>query len=100
MLDGHNDFMILVRALYGDHIYNASFTKQFEEGRLLGHVDVPRLREGLVGGAFWSAFIGCPANVTDLSDANYAGVVRATMQQLDLFHRLSSKYPHFFTPPP
>jgi membrane dipeptidase len=100
MTDGHNDFMILVRALYGDHIYNSSFTKPFEDGRLLGHVDAPRLREGLVGGAFWSAFIGCPANVTDFSDTNYAGVVRATMQQLDLFHRLSSVYPHFFTPPP
>jgi membrane dipeptidase len=92
--------MILIRGVYGDHIYNSSFIEAFENGGMRGHVDIPRLREGLMGGAFWSAFIPCPANVTDFSDENYAGVVRATFQQLDLYHRLSAKYPHFFTPPP
>ena len=35
-------------------------------------VDLPRLKDGRVGGAFWSAFVLCPKNLTDLSDANYA----------------------------
>ncbi len=35
-------------------------------------VDLPRLKDGRVGGAFWSAFVLCPKNGTDFSDANYA----------------------------
>lgn len=35
------------------------------------HVDLPRLKDGKVGGAFWSAFVLCPSNGTDFSDANY-----------------------------
>lgn len=36
------------------------------------HVDLPRLKEGRNGGAFWSAFVPCPKNGTDFSDENYA----------------------------
>lgn len=35
-------------------------------------VDLPRLNDGKVGGAFWSAFVLCPKNGTDFSDGNYA----------------------------
>lgn len=35
-------------------------------------VDLPRLKDGKVGGAFWSAFALCPKNGTDFSDGNYA----------------------------
>ncbi|GAB7349568.1 hypothetical protein MBLNU459_g0262t2 [Dothideomycetes sp. NU459] len=65
-----------------------------------GHVDIPRLDEGKVGGSFWSAFVPCPANGSDFSDANYAPYVKATLEQLDLYHRLSAQYPKYFTPPP
>ena len=37
-----------------------------------GHIDLPRLKDGKVGGAFWSAFVLCPENGTDFSDGNYA----------------------------
>jgi membrane dipeptidase len=36
-----------------------------------GHVDLPRLKEGKNGGAFWSAFVPCPP-ADDYSDENYA----------------------------
>jgi membrane dipeptidase len=36
------------------------------------HVDLPRLKEGMNGGAFWSAFVPCPSNGSDFSDKNYA----------------------------
>ena len=36
------------------------------------HTDLPRLKDGKVGGAFWSAFTPCPKNGTDFSDGNYA----------------------------
>jgi hypothetical protein len=58
--------------LYNNHIYNDDFSKPFTEGGMAGHVDLPRLKQGKVGGAFWSAFVPCPANGTDFSDSVYA----------------------------
>lgn len=63
---------MLLRYLYGNHIYSENFTKPFEQGQLPGHVDLRRLREGQSGGAFWSLFAPCPKNGSDLSDDNYA----------------------------
>jgi membrane dipeptidase len=62
---------ILIRAIYNNHIYNETFSKPFAEGGLFGHVDVPRLKDGMNGGAFWSVFWPCPENGTDYSDQNY-----------------------------
>ena len=39
---------------------------------MLMHVDLPRLKKGKNGGAFWSAFVPCPQDGTDFSDENYA----------------------------
>jgi membrane dipeptidase len=69
--DGHNDLAILIRFLYNNHIYNDNFTKSFTEGGMVAQVDLPRLKQGRVGGAFWSAFVPCPANGTDFSDEAY-----------------------------
>jgi membrane dipeptidase len=49
-----------------------------------------------MGGAFWSAFVGCPANASDMTPASYAPVVRATLQQLDLFAQLRALHPRVF----
>ena len=70
--DGHVDFLALLRWRYGSHIYSKEFRDKFEHGGLTGQIDAPHLEQGKVGGAFWSAFIPCPTNVTDFSDKNYA----------------------------
>jgi membrane dipeptidase len=90
--------MILIRVLYKNRIYNNSFTYLFENGGLPGQVDLPRLQSGKVGGAFWSAYMPCPKDGFDFSDENYGPIVRATLDQLDLYNRLHEQYPHFFTP--
>ncbi|KAK5137679.1 hypothetical protein LTR08_007974 [Meristemomyces frigidus] len=97
LIDGHNDLLILVRAVYGNQIYDKNFTQPFEDGGMLGHFDVPRAQKGMIGGAFWSAFVPCPANGTDFSDSAYAPFVKATLEQIDLFNRLSKQYPKYFT---
>ncbi|KAM0721820.1 hypothetical protein Q7P37_002745 [Cladosporium fusiforme] len=97
LIDGHNDLLILLREFYKNKINNDNFTKLFEHGGLPGHFDVPRLKKGKQGGAFWSAFVPCPADGFDFSDKNYAGPVKTTLEQLDLFERLSAKYPQYFT---
>lgn len=97
--DGHNDLAILIRATYNNHIYDDRFRKPFTEGGLAGHVDIPRLRAGLNGGAFWSVFWPCPANGTDFSDANHAAAVHQTLRQIDVLHRLAAAHPAVFSAP-
>ncbi|KAK0664007.1 putative dipeptidase 1 precursor [Cercophora samala] len=98
LIDGHNDLAILLRAYYNNHIYNDNFTKPFTKGGLTGHVDIPRLRDGMNGGAFWSVFWPCPSNGSDFSDSNYGSTVTSTLSQIDLLHRLSHAHPETFSP--
>ncbi|KAF2262547.1 hypothetical protein CC78DRAFT_315959 [Lojkania enalia] len=99
LIDGHNDLMIFIRGKYMNHIYDADFKDKFENGGFPQHVDLPRLEQGMQGGAFWSAFMPCPmGNGTDFADENYSEIVRATLDQLDLFRRLSLSYPKYFSP--
>ena len=97
LIDGHNDLLILIRAIYGNRINDKNFTKPMEDGGMAGNFDFPRSDAGMMGGAFWSAFLPCPADPFDFSDKAYEPYVRATLEQLDLFNRLSSKYPKYFT---
>ncbi|KAF1824331.1 uncharacterized protein K489DRAFT_378743 [Dissoconium aciculare CBS 342.82] len=97
LIDGHNDLLILIREKYNNKIYERNFTTALEKGGLTGQFDFPRADRGRLGGAFWSAFVPCPADGLDFSDEAYAPFVRATLDQLDLFHRLSAKYPKYFT---
>lgn len=98
LIDGHNDFAIAIRVLFNNHINSDAFRNGFERDGLPQHVDLPRLRAGKNGGAFWSVFTPCPKNGTDLSDANYAASVRDTLQQIDVVERLKAAYPDVFSP--
>lgn len=97
LIDGHNDLAILIRGLYGNHIYGKNFTEPFTKGGMAYHTDLPRLKQGQNGGAFWSVFAPCPANGTDYSDENYAASVQFTLQQIDVITRLQAAYPDSFS---
>ncbi|PQE17832.1 membrane dipeptidase protein [Rutstroemia sp. NJR-2017a WRK4] len=99
LIDGHNDLAILIRFAYNNHIYDDKFKNLFENGGMTGHVDLPRLKAGKNGGAFWSAFVPCPSNWTDFSDENYADSVAFTLTQLDVLARLQAAYPSHFSLP-
>ncbi|KAF8850467.1 hypothetical protein BDZ45DRAFT_731541 [Acephala macrosclerotiorum] len=99
LIDGHNDLAIVIRFAFENHIYDDKFKKPFEEGGLPYHVDLPRLRQGMNGGAFWSAFVPCPKDGLDFSDANYADSVAFTLTQIDVLTRLTAAYPKDFSPP-
>ncbi|KAJ5330302.1 Peptidase M19 renal dipeptidase [Penicillium atrosanguineum] len=118
LIDGHDDFPIFIRMAYHNHIHESNFTKSFVEGTLGGHVDLPRLKKGQVGGTFWSVFVPCPADWTDFSDENYAAStsksiavtkcvlinsetgVRMTVEQVDVMKRVQQAYPKVFSAPP
>ncbi|PYI05524.1 dipeptidase [Aspergillus sclerotiicarbonarius CBS 121057] len=100
LIDGHDDLPILIREVFKNHIYSDEFKIPFTEGGLIGHVDLPRLAEGKVGGTFWSVYVECPKNWSDLSDATYATSVRQTIEQVDVMLRLQQAYPDVFSAPP
>jgi membrane dipeptidase len=98
LFDGHNDLAIFIRGAYSNKIHTKEFRKKFENGGMEYNVDLPRLTSGMVGGAFWSAFVVCPENAaTDFSDQTYAEAVSHTLSQIDLIHRLQAQYPSNFT---
>ncbi|PUU78531.1 membrane dipeptidase-domain-containing protein [Tuber borchii] len=89
LIDGHNDLPGKIRDLFGNMIYNSNFT--FDTS-LPGQVDLPRLKKGRVGGTFWSVFVPCP-DTKETDDEVYYLIVQATLQQIDLVHRLAGVYP-------
>ncbi|KAK5949213.1 hypothetical protein OHC33_009754 [Knufia fluminis] len=98
LIDGHNDLAIFIRGEYKNNITGDRFTKEFEIGGMPLNEDLPRLRSGQVGGAFWSAFVVCPVNASyDMTDSNYATEVAHTIEQIDLLRRLQAQYPSDFT---
>lgn len=84
LIDGHNDLAWRLRK-----IRSLDFQK-FDIGRRNkeGHTDIPRLREGGVGGQFWSVYVP----VTMKGDA----AVRATMEQIDVVHRMVRQHADVF----
>ncbi|KAJ3538478.1 hypothetical protein NM688_g6516 [Phlebia brevispora] len=96
VIDGHIDLPILVRARFAN---NAS---AFDlNGDVVGHVDIPRLKAGKVGGFFWSAYVSCAdwAGYDEGADfLNSTWRVRDTLEQIDISHVLISKYSDTFQP--
>jgi len=99
LIDGHNDLLISLREDYHNHLTD-DVLEQFSNGTLHNkQTDVPRIQKGGYGGAFWSAFWLCQKDIFDFRDEAYAPVVRATLEQIDVYNRLGSSYPRYFTVP-
>jgi len=67
------------------------------ENEMSGHVDIPRLRKGKVGGFFWSTYVRCPS--LEEEGRNFVGPswrVRDTLEQIDVSKLLIEKYPDTF----
>ncbi|CCO27295.1 hypothetical protein BN14_01332 [Rhizoctonia solani AG-1 IB] len=89
IIDGHIDLPIMVRDEYRNNI------SQFDMNRPMKyHVDIPRLRQGKVGGYFWSVFVDCADSGSDfLTPTNR---VRDTLEQIDVSTLLIEKYSDTF----
>jgi len=81
VIDGHNDLAWAHRQLAGYDLQALDISRP--QPQL--HTDWPRLRQGGVGGQFWSVYV--PADLAG-NDA-----VRATLEQIDFIHRLVERYP-------
>jgi len=49
--------------------------------------DLPRLRQGMVGGQFWAAYVPC--------ESQHLNAVQLTLEQIDVIKRLMEKYSSF-----
>ena len=84
LIDGHNDYPWAVRENAKGDLDKLDITKPQPSI----HTDIARLKAGGVGGQFWSVYV--PA------DLQGQGAVTATLEQIDVVHRMMRKYPGAF----
>ena len=85
LIDGHNDYPWALRGLDpGRDFGKADISKPVP--KLM--TDIPRLRQGGVSGQFWSVYV--PSSM----QGNEA--VRATLEQIDIVHRMTMRWPDTF----
>ena len=87
LMDGHNDLPWQYRKLSNDfsQVPLATGTTGFKPS---WHTDIPRLRAGMLGGQFWSVYV--PTKMAGPE------AVQATLEQIDVVHRLCAAYPETF----
>jgi len=87
LVDGHNDLPWAMREEKENPLdveaYNLRRTTK-------GMTDIARLRQGQVGGQFWSVYI--PGDIRD------SGYARVQLEQIDIARRVIARYPDVFTP--
>jgi len=85
LIDGHNDYPWALRELDpGRDLGKAEISKPVPS--LM--TDIPRLRQGGVGGQFWSVYT--PSTMMGKE------AVRATLEQIDIVHRMTKRWPETF----
>jgi membrane dipeptidase len=83
LIDGHNDYPWALRENNIERDINRLDIRSPQPSI---HTDIPRLREGGVGGQFWSVYVPASAQAP----------VRMTFEQIDIVHRMMRKYPDTF----
>jgi membrane dipeptidase len=85
LVDGHNDLPWQLRERRGNRLAGFDLAADGRRQTPPLHTDLPRLREGGVGGVFWSVYV--PAELAGPE------AVQATLEQIDVVHRLVERYP-------
>ena len=84
LVDGHNDYPWALREKAQRDLDRLDITRP--QPAIM--TDIPRLRSGGVGGQFWSVYV--PADLAGQA------AVTATLEQIDIVHRMMRKYPDTF----
>ena len=85
LIDGHNDYPWALRENNAERDPN-KLDIRVPQPKVM--TDIPRLRAGGVGGQFWSVYI--PVTIQG------PAAIRATLEQIDVVHRMVRKYPETF----
>lgn len=84
LIDGHNDYPWALR----EKVQRDLDKLDINGPQPTIMTDIPRLRSGGVGGQFWSVYV--PAELAGQT------AVTATLEQIDIVHRMMRKYPETF----
>jgi membrane dipeptidase len=82
LIDGHNDLPSSILEVARGDIDRVDIRNRQPELP----ADLPRLREGMVSGQFWSAFV-------DVSYIDKGEALRQCLVEIDMIHRLVDRYP-------
>jgi membrane dipeptidase len=85
VIDGHNDLPWQYRLKADLSFQNLDISRP-QKGI---HTDIPRLKQGGVGAQFWSVY-------TAAEQRDKRNIVRETLEQIDVVHRLVRTYPETF----
>jgi membrane dipeptidase len=85
IIDGHNDLPWALRKRLGPDAALVAAGIDLTEPQPDLHTDLGRLRDGGVGGQFWSVYVPCELT----GDA----AVAAVLEQIEIVHALAARYP-------
>ena len=88
LIDGHNDLPWQYRERVKNQLAKIDLRQDQSKLEKPLHTDIPRLRQGRLGAQFWSVYV--PASLKG------ADAVQATLEQIDVVHRLDAQYPDVF----
>ncbi|KAF5388764.1 hypothetical protein D9757_005636 [Collybiopsis confluens] len=109
IIDGHIDLPVIARYQFANNVSSIDLNSNMP-----GHVDIPRLRKGKVGGFFWSVYVSCPDPKDEgkeflgaawqvrykfcfyVEKENLLLLARDTLEQIDVAKLLIEKYPDTF----
>lgn len=90
IVDGHNDFPYMLRLTFDNDVTKMDFATNLKDvepfnSNNMSHTDLVRLKQGRVGGQFWSIFTEC---FTQYEDA-----IEQALDQIDVVYKLLDLYP-------
>ncbi|MEE2778970.1 MAG: dipeptidase [Myxococcota bacterium] len=85
LIDGHNDVPWQYRLRVDNKVADLPFGEDTKTLEPPMHTDIPRMRQGMVGGQFWSVYV--PSRLKG------AEAVKTTMEQIDIVHQMVDRYP-------
>lgn len=88
LIDGHNDWAESLREREGEGRWTIDLRQGLGTRPVPYNTDIARLRQGMVGGQFWSVWVS--ADLPPLEQ------VKQTLEQIDLIHQIVARYPETF----
>jgi membrane dipeptidase len=88
LIDGHNDWPEMLREREGDGRWQADLRSGLEKRPEPYNTDIARLRQGMVGGQFWSVYVS--------ADLPGPEQVKQTLEQIALVQSIAERYPETF----
>ncbi len=87
-IDGHNDWAESLREREKEGRWTIDLRQGLGARPIPYNTDIARLRQGMVGGQFWSVWVS--------SDLPPLEQVKQTLEQIDLVHQIVARYPESF----